>query len=547
MYKWEIKSKKDKKTLSSSQIVKVILTQRGLKTQKEIDQFLTPSLKAITAKSLGIEEKNVSLTIKRIKKAIKNKEQILVYGDYDVDGVCGAAILWESLSAIGANVMPYIPHRIEEGYGLSKVGIDNLIHKFKDTKLIVTVDNGIVATDAVDYANEKEIDVIITDHHLPAEKLPKAYSVFHTTKICGAAVAWVLSCELDKSNFNRRLDLVALATVADLMPLRNENRTLLMFGLDELRKTTRFGLIELFKEAAIDPSKINTYEIGHIIAPRLNAMGRLEHAIDSLRLICTKSPQRAKELALKLGSTNRQRQLLTQQLFQHARDAVSKTSVRKNLIFLYHETYQPGVIGLIAGRLVEEFYRPAIVINKGEIYSKASARSVSGFNIVEFIREARDMLVDVGGHPMAAGFTLETLKIEQLEQHLDKLANKMIKPANLKKVIKVDLEIPLSVVSVDLYNELQKLSPFGMANPEPTFLSRNVEIGNIQIVGIEKKHVRLLLVDENGVSYEAIAFGWGEKAGDLKVGSSIDAVYTIEQREWKGNKNLRLKIKDIKT
>jgi single-stranded-DNA-specific exonuclease len=331
------------------------------------------------------------------------------------------------------------------------------------------------------------------------------------------------------------------------MPLQNENRTLVKFGLEILRKTKRVGLIELFKEAGIKPEQIKTYEIGHIISPRLNAMGRLEHAMDSLRLVCTKNQDRAKELARKLGTTNRERQLLTQELFLHAKSAVSKISIRKKLIFLYHETYQPGVVGLIAGRLVEEFYRPAIVIHKGEIQSKASARSVSGFNIVEFIREAQDLLVDVGGHPMAAGFTVETLNLELLQKQLEKLASKMIKPGSLKRVLKVDLEIPISAVTQDLYRKIQELSPFGMGNPEPTFLSRELTIGNVQVVGIEGKHLRLLLFSESSdTRHEAIAFGWGERGANLKIGDKLDAVYTIEEREWNGNKALRVKIKDIK-
>ncbi len=553
MKKWEIvaESKNKKSKLKVDEIITILLKNRGIKTPKEIDLFLHPSLKDVTIGSVGIDKKQLEIALKRIAKAILEKEQIIIFGDYDVDGICGSAILWEVLHSLGASVLPYIPHRMDEGYGLSKLGIQNISEKIKNIKLIITVDNGIVANEPVEYAKTQGIDVIITDHHVPSVKTPDALAIVHTTKLCGTGVAYLLSKEIKKKQDikdeerDTHLELVALATVADLVPLTKENRTLVKFGLEYLRETQRPGLKALFKESGLVQNAIGVYEIGHIISPRLNAMGRLEYAIDSLRLLCTKDRLKAMVLADKLGRTNKERQTLTQETALHALTHFrSQEDNVKTLLFIAHDTYQQGVIGLVAGKLVEEFYRPAIVLSKGEKYSKASARSVHGFNIIEFIRSASEFLIDAGGHPMAAGFTVETEKLELLEKEFDRLAKDKLTTDLLTRVLKIDLEIPLSQVTFELYNKLSDLSPFGMANPEPIFVSRRVEVQEIRLVGNDKKHLRLQCRDESFM-LNAIAFGMGEKAKDLKAGDKVDIAYVIALDTWNGNKKLQLKIKDI--
>jgi len=591
-------------------VTRIILENRGLKTKKEIEEFLNPRLEKVTAESVGIDSKQLKIAISRIQKAIKNKEKIVVFGDYDVDGICGTAILWETLNSLGAEVMPYIPHRIEEGYGLSEAGIRSVIlNLFQDhgssgsrslemlkqvqhdkkKKLIITVDNGIVANKAVDFANKNNIDVIITDHHVPSKKLPDAFAIVHTTKLCGAGVAWMLSnvilnsrgvmpnsfrhlntlknktlkqvqgdnnkqVQHDKEKENH-LELVALATVADLVPLVGANRTLLKFGLEQLRKTQRIGLKEIFEESGIDQEKIGVYEIGHIIAPRLNAMGRLDYAMDSLRLLCTNNKERARKLAQVLDSTNRERQTLTIETAEHAKLEVKSLASRrsgqkskvKSLLFISHESYQQGVIGLVAGKLVEEFYKPAIVVSIGEKFSKASARSVSGFNIIEFIRSASELLVDAGGHPMAAGFTVETSKLLILQKTLEEKAEELLDEDKLTRTLKIDCEIPLSFINENLYDEIQKLSPFGMGNPEPTFISRKVIIEDMRLVGRDGKHVKLKVKGEKlKVALGGIAFGMGEQSSKLHIGDKVDVAYTIDENIWNGNKSLQLKVKDLR-
>lgn len=571
--KWETlnKVKSQKLKVKINDVINILLENRGLKTKKEVEEFLDSRLENVTIESVGIDKKQLKKTIKRIRKAIDEKEQIVVFGDYDVDGICGTAILWETLHKLGANVVPYIPHRIDEGYGLSLIGISNIKDQISNTKLIITVDNGIVASEAVDFANKQGMDVIITDHHVPAEKLPDAYAIVHTVKLCGTGVAWVLSNVIlnsfqesnkiseqvrkDTKNDNH-LELVALATVADLVPLKGANRTLLKYGLEKLRQTKRVGLLEIFKEAGIDHTTIGVYEIGHIIAPRLNAMGRLEYAMESLRLLCTVSQERAYNLAKILGETNKERQQLTMETVLHAKTQVTNHLFRfdetgnsqiTNLLFISHETYQQGVIGLVAGKLVEEYYRPAIVVSKGEVHSKASARSVSGFNIIEFIRGASHLLVDAGGHPMAAGFTVETAKLALLQKTLEEKAMEIISQEILTRTLKIDCELPAELINLDLYEGIQKLTPFGMGNPEPVFVSSGLVIEDMRVVGREGKHLKIRIKNQkSNIKYDGIAFGMGERTGEFSIEDKVDIVYTIVLDTWNGNNRLQLKIKDIK-
>lgn len=542
MKKWEVlsKSKFQTSNFDPEKLIKTLLLNRGIKSEKEIENFLNPKLESVTAKNLGIDGRQLTKAVKRIKTAISKKEMIVVFGDYDVDGITGTAIIWETLNTLTPKVMPYIPHRIDEGYGLSVKGIENVKKKYPDVSLIITVDNGIVANESVKFAGSLGIDVIITDHHVPGKELPKAQSIVHSTKVCGAAVGYVFSRQFSKKE-NDHLGLVVLATVADMMKLTDFNRTLLIHGLKVLHKTKRPGILALVKSSGIEQDRIGVYEIGRILGPRINAMGRLEHAMESLRLLCTNDKARAGELAEKLTSTNLERQQITFESFEHAKNLVGKN--RKKLLFISDETYEPGVIGLIAGRLAEEYYRPAIVVSIGETYSKASARSVAGFNIIEFIRLSSHLLVDAGGHPGAAGFTVETKKLSELQDYLEKLAEKQILPSLLSRKVRIDCRMELDLIDEQMFNTLSKLSPFGYGNPEPTFLAKNITAQKIQIVGFDKKHLKLFLRGEDK-SFPAILFNFDADL-DLHIGDRVDAVYTISENEWNGNKKLELKIKDI--
>lgn len=564
MKKWEIQHKiknlprrqaGQKSKIKTEEIISIILKNRGLTNKKDIEAFLHPTLSDVTVRAVGINPSHLKTATERIKKAIQKQEQIVVFGDYDVDGITGSAILWETLNELGARVMPYIPNRMTEGYGLSLIGIDTMLEKHPETTLIITVDNGIVAHEAVTYANTKKIDVIITDHHTPSGgetiEYPPSHAVVHTTKLCGAGVAWLFTQQFKVQNAkfkveeDNHLELAALGTIADLVPLTGANRTIVKYGLNWLCKTKRLGLLEIFRQAACDPSTLGVYQVGHIIAPRLNAAGRLASAMDSLRLLCTKDRRRAEELSDKLGLTNKERQVIMTEAAKHASNHIKTIGPLKKLLVVAHEEYQQGVIGLVAGRLVEEFYRPSIVISKGEKYSKASARSVSGFNVIEFLRRASDLLVDVGGHPMAAGFTVETDKIELLQKTLEDLAETMLHDDTLVRTLRVDCELPFAMANVELYRKLQILAPFGMGNPEPTFVSRAITISDMRKIGRDQNHLKFLFQGDM-VEMEGIAFQFGDRSSEFAIGDTVDLVYTIDENTWNGNSRLQLKVKDMK-
>ncbi|HYK08145.1 MAG TPA: single-stranded-DNA-specific exonuclease RecJ [Candidatus Eisenbacteria bacterium] len=577
--KWEVfnKLKNKNEKVKIEDILHILMENRGLTTKKQQETFLHSDIALVTPDSIGLDKKNLAKALKRVQDAIQKKEQIVVFGDYDVDGIAGTAILWETLHALGANVTPFIPDRVGEGYGLSIPAVERVLVQDPDTKLIITVDNGIVANEAVDFANSQGIDVILTDHHTLGPKVPKAYAIVHSTALCGTGVAWVFSQEVlnPKSQIPNEykiqntkyeilgdhLALVALATVADLVPLTNGNRILLTEGLKILHSTKRPGIVAMCEEAGVSQKEIGVYQIGHMLAPRLNAMGRIASAMDSLRLLCTKDSMRAKALAEKLGITNKERQLVTQSITEHAIESVrGQGESVKELLFIGHESYEEGVIGLVAGKLVEEFYRPSIVLSIGEKKSKASARSIKGFNIIEFIRTAEHLLINAGGHPMAAGFSIETSKIGELEKFF--ADSVQLTDDMLEKSLRIDFELPLEMVTQQVYDQLQQLQPFGMGNPEPTFMS-TAQILSVKQVGKEKNHLSLQLqslssssersesrsqfsTSSNKNALPGIAFGLGEMSKDLKPGQQVDIVYTIDENVWNDRKTLQLKIKDIK-
>ncbi len=486
---YKSKGKKDNKR----GFLDILLKNRGIVTKKDREEFLTPSIEQVSIEKVGIDTKQVDKTLLRIKSAIDMGGKIIIYGDYDVDGITGTAILWETLYKFYKNVYPYIPHRVDEGYGLSVKVIDNLISEHKNIDLIITVDNGIVANEAVEHANSKGIDVIITDHHARS-KDPKAFTIVHTTKICGSAVAYLLSKSIKEKFIKEKLqdnhlELAALATVADLVPLVGASRAIVRYGLNNLKKTTRIGLLEIFRESGIKVHDLDTYHIGHVIAPRLNASGRITHALDSLRLLCTNDRTRARNLAESLGRTNKERQLLTQEATQHA-SSIS-VNLSEKFIFVHDKSYNEGIIGLVASRLVEAHYRPSIVVSVGDTHSKGSARSVKGFNIIEYIRTFDEFLVNAGGHPMAAGFTIKTENLEKFRNEVIRKAKNFVSDVMLKKTINIDMELKFSDIDEELYKTINQLSPFGMANEKPVFLSKDAVVDNIQFLGKDRKHLKM--------------------------------------------------------
>jgi single-stranded-DNA-specific exonuclease len=555
--KWEIKHPSTSQTLRSpEEIVSALLAIRGIHSPDEMREFLTPKdPMTLTPEDVGIDELSLLNAVARIISAIQKKESIIVYADYDADGVTAGAVLWEMIYALGGKVMPYIPHRKDEGYGLSTIGIDAVLEQYT-ADLIVTVDHGITAYDKVEYAKSLGIDVIVTDHHTkPTGPLPDAVIV-HTTMLSGSGVSWYVARTLYEQVGDTSLsvtvdpyDLLGLAsigTIADLLPLIGPNRALVTSGLSALRHTSRIGFLALAEEANVELSTLNTYDISHALAPRINASGRLEHALDALRLLCTKNEERALILAEKLGAVNRERQDLTQQSALHAKAVVKQNGLeQQSLIVIADPSYNQGIIGLIAGKLVEEFYTPAIVIAQGEEISKASARSIVGFNIVEAIRQQMSYLVDVGGHPMAAGCTIETKQISAFTEAIQTYAQTHITPDMRNRRLMIDCHVPLSCISEDLYETIQSLAPFGMGNYEPVFVEYDVVLLEARTVGKDQKHLKLKVKGKTGAVIHGIGFGLGKKAGELQSGDRVDIVYMLQKNEWNGKTTIELKIKDI--
>lgn len=547
MNNWIIQNKfqyDPQKKESLKDLIKNLLRNRGIKTKSEIAEFLKPDLENLNFNNLEIDKRQAEIASKRINQAIKNKEQIVVYTDYDADGICAGAILWETLYSLKARVLPFVPNRLTEGYGLSVMGIDK-IKKEINPGLIITVDHGITKTKEVEYAKNLGIDTIIIDHHLPPENLPQALSIVHTTQLCAGGLAWVFANYLKGVSLTKYLDLAAIATVADLVPLIGPNRSIVKFGIERINKTARVGLNALFDQSGIKKGEIDTYSLSHIIAPRLNASGRLTNALDSLRLICTKDKDRAEKLAKELNMVNKNRQLLT---YESTRVAITQVIESEKIIFASHTSFHQGVIGLIAGKLVESYKRPAIVVSIGEVYSKASVRSIKGINIVEFLTQAKELLIDLGGHPLAAGFTIRSENLPKLKLKLIEISRTLIKKEDLIPEKSAELIVDPADIDMKFYSELASLAPFGQGNREPVFAGFGLSVIESRLVGREKNHLKLILASpKNPDKYlNAIAFNMAEFYNSAPIGMRVDILYSVDKDDWNGGNRLILKIKDAR-
>ncbi len=533
---WKIST--EKIIESAEELEKQLLENRGIKTEKQKADFFDAKLEDFE-KDFNLA--GITTAKKRILKAVENHELIIVYGDYDADGITGTAILYLGLTSIGAKVLPYIPHREKEGYGLSKEGLDDA--KSKGASLVITVDNGIVALEQARYAKKIGLDLIITDHHLPLKEKPEVLSIVHSTKMCGAAVGWCLVRQLvTKELAQDLLDLVALASVTDMVPLLDVNRALVKTGLKQMNKTKRVGLLALILDSGLQLGNIRTYEIGYILGPRLNAKGRLEHALDALRLLCTKDLEKAKKLAKMLSDTNNQKKQLVEEAILEAKEMIQisnpRGSIENKILVLKSKNWIPGIVGLVAGRIAEEYNLPTIAISLGEIESKGSARSIKGVNIIETIRMCSEVLINVGGHPQAAGFTIETTKIEIFKEKLELNIDNIDFAQN--GFLEIEALINYQKISKKWVTEIQKFEPFGIGNNKPVLSSLKVPIFDLRTVG-SGKHLKFKVGE-----IEAIAFSKGDLIEQLKEKQLVDLAYYLEINKFNGNETLQLKIVDVK-
>jgi len=556
---WKIQSQIKVTSLSKrrQQIIQSLLKTRGLTTKTTQKQFFNPiKPEDISLKSVNIKQTQVNKAIKRIKLAVKESHPIFIYGDYDADGICSTAILWETLHALKANVLPYIPTRKDKTRGLSLMGIDAILqqssNQISENILIITVDNGISSFKGCDYAKKKNIDVIITDHHQPKHKgnkslLPKALAIIHSTELAGVGVAWIFAQQILKITklaprhpLPATLELAALGTIADMVPLIKANRSLAKFGITQLQQTRRPGLQILAKISNIDIKKINSHQISFSLAPRINALGRLDHAIDALRLLCTTDELRAKELADNLYQVNKTRQDLTQTALAHAKNQWLKQDQSQKLIFVSHHSYHEGIVGLVAGRLAEKFNKPAVVIAQGKTHSKGSVRSIKGFNIIANLRALEKHILELGGHELAAGFTIENKKMAIIQKKLQAMAKKQLNKKPTQPELNIDCQIDLADINQELFNQLEKFQPFGFNNQMPTFATKQAKLTTFRAVGQTQKHLKLKIDN-----LDAIAFSFGDLASELSIDKPIDIVYTIEENHWNGRTTLQLKMIDI--
>lgn len=541
-----------------------VLYTRGLHTRQEVDDFLVRSAPLHNPFLM----KGMRETVERIRHAIATNEPIIVHGDFDADGVTSTVVMVTGLHALGANVAPYIPHRVDEGYGLNPDAIYKM--KAKGVSLMVTVDCGIRANAEITLANELGIDVLVTDHHSP-RVLPDALAIVNPHQegcpypykyLAGVGLAWKTIqalCLAERKNPigkmrdpqfdpNTLLEMVALGTVADVAPLTGENRTLVFRGLKQLRQTTRPGLLALYQIAGLDPNRMDEESIGFIIGPRINAAGRLDHAILAYKLLHTQDSEAAYNLAVQLEEKNRERQSKTKEAldraFQQLPDPIGA-------LLMVKDTRTPeGIVGLVAGRLQEKYYRPTIVISQGDEFSRASCRSIPEFHITRALDQVAPLLERHGGHAQAAGFTVRTERLTQLQTALSQIAQDTlfsVPTTTLQPQLKLDAELPLSEVRSDLYNYIVKLAPFGEENREPLWLARNVRVDSARAVGSGGAHLQLTLRDENRRQWKAIAFRQGPRLETIgSLPTTLDLAYSIKLGSWQGESRLELHLQDFR-
>ncbi len=504
--------------------------------------------------------------VARTRQAIRGKEPIVVYGDFDADGVTATALLAITLRALGANVRPYIPHRVEEGYGLNIRAIEELAKA--GARLLVTVDCGIRFPREIAYARRRGVDVIVTDHHLVGTEPLEAVAVINPHQeecaaqaeilpykgLAGVGLAYKLAQALLRANRQvplpgsvpldeeELLDLVALGTVADMAPLTGENRYLVSRGLERLNRAPRVGAEALIRQSGLRPGQVDTGHIGFALGPRLNAAGRIAHAEKAYRLLTTDSPEEAERLARELDELNQERQRLTKEMQERARAVILEQETLPPLLFVADSEFPAGVVGLVASRLVDEFYRPAVIVGRGAEVSKGSARSIPEFHITRALDECADLLLRHGGHAVAAGFTVPTRQLEPLKRRLLEIAARELEGVELTPTLAIDAEVPLREVNGALWKALQDLRPYGEGNPEPLLLSRNVRVERQRPVG-DGSHLKLTLSDR-GIWWDGIAFRQGEWAGRLP--ERVDVVYYLRENEWNGETRLQLEIQDLR-
>ena len=561
--RWTLKPKPEaakvallKETLQVDDVVATLLLQRGIETYEVAKTFFRPSLSDLHDPFLM---KDMDKAASRIEAALLQRENILVYGDYDVDGTSSVALMSSYLKTRTDNVATYIPDRYDEGYGVSFKGID-FAHD-NDFTLIIALDCGVKAIDKVAYAKEKGIDFIICDHHRPGNKLPEAVAILDPKRddcdypykeLCGCGVGFkliqALASKEGKSveELAEYLDLVATAIGADIVPITGENRALAYFGLQVINSSPRVGIKAIINQ--VKKEELTITDVVFIVAPRINAAGRMKHGNYAVTLLTETNFGQAQEYAAEIEEFNTDRREADRRITEEALQQIDKQSEQERFTtVVYHETWHKGVIGIVASRLIETYYRPTLVFTKSGDKLAASARSVSGFDVYNALEACSDYIEQFGGHKYAAGLTLKEENYEAFKQAFEDEVSKTINNSLLTPEIKVDMQIDLPQVNDKLWRIIRQFAPFGPGNMTPIFMTDNLrDTGYGKCVGEDDKHLRITVTQSGKEKLVCIGFGLGDKLDIISNKKLFKAVYSVDENHWNGNVSLQLKLRDIK-
>ena len=524
-----------------------LLYSRGVKDQEALSHFLTPTLDDLHDPYLLHD---MDKAVERIRRAIEDGEFILIYGDYDADGMTSASIVKESLEQLGAEVAVYLPNRFTDGYGPNASVYKYFIEQ-QGISLIVTVDNGVAGHEAIDLAQSMGVDVIVTDHHSMPEVLPDAYAIVHPEHpdadypfkhLAGCGVAFKLACALLEEVQVELLDLVAIGTIADMVSLTDENRIMVQYGLEVLRNTQRMGLQEMFNIAGIARNDVTEETVGFQLAPRLNALGRLDDPNPAIDLLTGFDDEEAHDIALMIHEKNEERKEIVQAIYQEAKAMVDPT---KTVQILAKESWNPGVLGIVAGRLLEELGQTVIVLNLEDGRAKGSARSIEALDIFEALDPHRNLFIAFGGHAGAAGMTLEADKLDTLSEVLESYVLSQCLDATTKNNLSLDEELDLEALTIDVVKNFERLAPFGMDNQKPVFYIRDFQIENARAMGASNAHLKLK-ISRGTSNFEVVAFGKGSLAAEFSQAKGLELAVTLSVNQWNGQTTLQLMMVDAR-
>jgi single-stranded-DNA-specific exonuclease len=544
------------KELGITRVTAQILLNRGIDTLEKAKVFLNPTLDNLYDPFLL---KGMDRAVDRIKRAIGKKESIWIYGDYDVDGVTSVSILMLYFNSIGYKVNFYIPDRFDEGYGINSDAIDYI--KAKGGDLIISVDCGITSIQEVEYAKSLGIDFIITDHHQCQENIPNAVSVINPKRkdcsypfdmLAGVGIAFKLIQALTpESTFkgicNNYLDIVALGTVADVAPLTDENRVLVKNGLEHLNNTNNVGLKALIEVCGLKDKKINAGYIGFVLAPKLNAAGRIKNASLGVKLLLSNDYEEALRISKELYNNNAVRQDIEKEILLEAEKQMEQMVdlERDKVIVLASENWHHGVIGIAASRIAEKYFRPTVLMCIEDGIAKGSARSVGDIDIFELLCKCKDMFIKFGGHAQAAGLAIPEIRVEEFRKKINDEGSKFITEKDLTPTLKIDMELTAQDIGFNIIEEIERLEPFGLGNPKPQFSYKNIIVENALPVGKDKKHLKMMVQDENRI-FDCIGFSFGEWSRDLSKGDKVDLLFNLEKNYFKGVETIQFNLKDLR-